>query len=292
MPRPMTVFLRPEEEDRDLDTLSTRAEDLRIAHEKDAPDAARDAKARIFVRYQRAILRYIRAAVPDINAAEDILADFFAKLVNGSFRNFNADRGRFRDYVKGTLFRMVKDYYNGPRRKYIGLTRDIVDPSPNACPEAAMEAKFLSFWRESLMLRAWETLKDLERWNDRPYTMVLSLSIPPDRRPAREIALQLPLQNGRPATEGFVRTVRMEAAHALQDFVLAEVWDSIQDPSADRVEQELADLGLLKDLTKAIQRRANNKHRRRPGGVRRADIRSDSPAPMGPLLGSVASAPH
>ena len=285
LPRPL-----PPAFDEHLSNLSTHYSQLRRVHDPDSPEAARGAVEQIFLRYHRAILRYVQAAVPDANDANDILQRFFVKLMEGKFRSVSPERGRFRSFVKATLFHMVSDLRREKGRDPRPLPDD---PSAIGFSDGPHdEAQFTACWLETLMDRAWESLAAIEEGTGRPFATVFHHTIPPQRRSAQEIADQLATRpNGRPANVEWVRSVRSEARQAFQDFVLAEVWDSFEAPTPEIVEEELIALDLREDFKSAVLRRAEGTHRRRPSP--RQSIRSGNRAPSPPrLLGSAASVPR
>ena len=57
-------------------------------------------------RYGPAVRRYLRAAVP-ADAADELAQQFFVDLLAGKYRHAEPTRGRFRDYLKTSLFRRV-----------------------------------------------------------------------------------------------------------------------------------------------------------------------------------------
>src|SRR6516162_4885261 len=89
-----------------LSRISTIWEALRQAHEGTG-GAAEEARRLLVERYGGAVYRYLHAALRDPHAAEDLTQEFALRLVRGDFRKVNAERGRFRDYVKTVLFRLV-----------------------------------------------------------------------------------------------------------------------------------------------------------------------------------------
>src|SRR5579872_3582118 len=70
-------------------------------------EKAVSAQAKLWERYGEAVRRYLRAAVRDAAAAEDLLQDFALIMTQTGFRNVDHRKGRFRDYLKSILCRLV-----------------------------------------------------------------------------------------------------------------------------------------------------------------------------------------
>src|SRR5438309_11850407 len=75
----------------------------------------------------------------------------------GGFRNVQAEGGRFRDYVKGVLFRLVRKHWRRQERQAQPLATevDLTDPE---CFTAACDEQFRQSWRDELLARTWEDL--------------------------------------------------------------------------------------------------------------------------------------
>src|SRR4051812_44626670 len=72
--------------------------------------AASLAQQRLFQRYGGAVYRYLLAALRDPDAAEEVAQDFALRFVRGDFKRADPERGRFRDYLRASLIRAVRDY--------------------------------------------------------------------------------------------------------------------------------------------------------------------------------------
>jgi RNA polymerase sigma-70 factor (ECF subfamily) len=273
----------------DLNDLPTDWTDVRQAHGFDKT-VRQDSQARFFRRYRPAILKYVKSAVRDENAAEEIVSNFFFRFVDGRFANATPDRGRFRDYIKSTLFNLVRDHFRRSQAQPHALPNDLADELSEPAPWNSNESEFLHFWREHLLETAWEALRELEHWTPKPYTLVLADWLS-NKRKAREIAKDLSAQSQKSLSEEWVRSVRKEARDAYTDLILAEVWSSIESPSAERVEQELIDLELLPHLRGAIERRKQGRHCRGPAAQTRPKFDSRAWASP-PFPGSVIPAPQ
>jgi RNA polymerase sigma-70 factor (ECF subfamily) len=70
------------------------------------------------------------------------------------------------------------------------------------------------------------------------------------------MAAQLSTELGKPLTAAGVRQLLHRARERFADLLLEEVAQSLAEPSPERLEQELLELGLLEYCRPALQRRA------------------------------------
>ncbi len=302
--------------------IETHFSDMQAAATPDSSERAREAQKRIYLRYEGAIRRYLRSALPDATSAEEVFSDFADRLVNCRFAGFVPEKGRFRDYLKTILFRMVLDF-NEKRGK---SPSSILDPNGVADPSLELrenDSRYLTIWRESLMQRAFSEVMKWECATIRPYATIYWASMPSDARAmlsggvtpillgrflgenvgtqrlsSAEIAAALARSMGAPVKEVWVNGLRKLARDAYEDSLLREVWDSIEAATFNRVEEELIDLGLHRPLKRAVERRRNGTSWQPVGSSRHPArvntvVRSDSLARPSPRYRDIsASAPR
>lgn len=99
-------------------------------------------------RYQGAVYRYLWGAVRDPDAAEDLCQEFALRFVRGDFHRADPERGRFRDYLKAALIRLVIDY----QRARQAWPKQVAGEAPEPAA-SSQEATFLDGWREELLDR-------------------------------------------------------------------------------------------------------------------------------------------
>src|SRR5690349_3630296 len=112
------------------------------------PDAAAAARRELLGHYRRPVFRYLCGAVRDPDAAEDLYQEFALRFVRGDFRRAHPDHGRFRDFLRTSLSRLVTDHHRLARRRPAPLEAD-----PPAADDA--DADFVREWRAELLDRAW-----------------------------------------------------------------------------------------------------------------------------------------
>jgi RNA polymerase sigma-70 factor (ECF subfamily) len=93
-----------------LSRISTLWSVVCMAHRSGQEEAAA-AQERLLGLYGGAIRRYLRAAVRDEDAAEELFQEFAVRFLQGRLRRADPQRGRFRDFVKGVLVHMVAESF-------------------------------------------------------------------------------------------------------------------------------------------------------------------------------------
>src|SRR5262249_5919646 len=150
--------------------LSTRWSVIDRAHAGSHPAMA-SARRELLARYGGAVARYLYGAARDAAAAEELFQEFALRFLRGDFRRADPCRGRFRDFLKTALGRLVARHVARHRAAPLPLEIDVADRG--AEPADAFEGAFLHSWREELLARAWQALQHLEHESGRPFYRVL-----------------------------------------------------------------------------------------------------------------------
>ena len=228
-----------------LSKIETRWTLLGQAHGEPG-DQARHAQGVLFERYRPAIHRYLIASLRNGEAAEEVLSHFAMRIVEGRFSAADPARGRFRDYVKTTLIRMIIDY----RRKACRGRRELQLEHPELAEDTskpADEAQFDQAWRSDILQHAWRALADHQRRTGQLYYTVLRHRSRHPKQSSASIAQQLTarLRPDHPYTEAGIRKTLQRAREKLVAFILEEVGQSLQTVSPQAIEDELRQLQLL-----------------------------------------------
>jgi RNA polymerase sigma-70 factor (ECF subfamily) len=220
-------------------------------------ETANAARQQLLERYGGAVRRYLRKVLHDPDAADEVFQEFALQLVHGDLRGANPQRGRFRNFVKGTLFHLIADYRK-QQRKWPG-------PLPAAGATLADDAegvepdpRFMESWGDELLAHAWAALAATEGGTGQPYYAVLRFRADHPEMRAPQMAEQLAAQLSRPFTAAGIRQVLHRARERFADLLLDEVTHSLENPGAEQVEEELVELGLLDYCRPALERRALN----------------------------------
>lgn len=219
------------------------------------PGATREAAIdRLLQRYGDAVHRYLLGATRDPDVAEELFQEFALRLSRGDFQRANPGAGRFRDYVKTTLFNLIVDFQRRRQRRFDSLTliSDFVELNG---PDATAEHIFQRNWRHELIALSWRSLEQDELQSGKPYYTVLRLAADRPELRSHELAELLVAKIGRPLTAEWVRKWLSLARERYADFLVKEVARSLgAKPSEQEMYDELTELGLMTQCRKAWER--------------------------------------
>lgn len=228
-----------------LSRISTMWTLLHQAHAGSA-DAATAAQRVLMQRYCGAAYRYLLGALRDEDAALDLFQEFALRFIRGDFRRADPERGRFRDYVKTALIHLVSDYRKSQQSRPGPLPDDV--PAP---PATDPEPDFIASWRDELLHRTWESLREAHP----TFHVVLLKQVEDPELPSPQKADQLADQLGEPFTAGQFRVTLHRARERFADLLLKEVAHSLGTPTEAELLAELRELHLLKLCAPAFERR-------------------------------------
>jgi RNA polymerase sigma-70 factor (ECF subfamily) len=236
--------------DRNLANTTTLWSLVREAN--DGPEeAAHRAREELLERYKGAVYRYLLGALRDPYAADDLAQEFFLRFVRGDFRNANPAKGRFRDLVKTTLFHLIVDHQRRQKACPRPLPADDCGPASPPAGILTSDEQFLDSWRQQLLSQAWKALRD----RDATYYAVLRLRAEHNELSSAQMAERLSGQLGHAVSADWVRTRLKRAREQFADLLLDELAQSLDNPTRERLEEELADLRLLPYCQEAVARR-------------------------------------
>lgn len=235
-----------------LSQIATQWSVLYEAHRGGHSAAAR-ARQLLMQRYCGAVYRYLLSAVREPAVAEDLTQEFALRFVQGRFEHADPSQGRFRNYVKAALFRLVQDHHRGQgRRRALSLD----DGAPVADPrDDAAERDFRESWRQELLSRAWEALSGAQAQTGQPYHDVLRLRADRPELSSAEMAEATAAKLGRPMSAANLRQLLHRGRERFAELLLDEVCQSLETTDEARVLEELAELNLLKYCQDALARR-------------------------------------
>ncbi len=241
-------------EEIDLANMATQWSVILRAAQQEGGTAA-EARSALLLRYHEAVLRYLRAELRDEHLAGQVYSNFAVRVleVDRFLQRADPRRGRFRDYLRTVLRHMVADHHRAQQRenKQIeALVRNGMAAEEGEPPESGEDAHFLDCWRQELINWAWQRLEETERRTGRPYAQLLRLQEQQPGLRSAQAAELLSAQLGRPFTAEGIRQLAHRGRELFGEMLVLETARSLQldlsDPeSADRVEEELIDLGLL-----------------------------------------------
>lgn len=211
------------------------------------------AQRRMLEYYGSAIKRYLRGALKNEDAADEVFQEFAVRFLHGDLRGADPERGRFRDYVKRVLFHLIADHCRKQKRQPCSMPEGVPEPASEADLRDS-EKQFLEAWRDELLARAWSALEEHQQQSGQPYHAVLRYRAEHPDLSSTALAEQLSGSLGRPLTAPGVRQILHRARDRFADLLLERVEQSLKVPSPGVLEQELADLGLLGYCRPALDR--------------------------------------
>lgn len=220
-------------------------------------DAAAEAQRALMERYLGAVYRYLLGAVRDEDIAHELFQEFAIRFLRGGFRRADPERGRFRNMVKTALINLVNDHYTQEARRRRTQTNSELTMDAASAPPEDSEQQFLESWREELIARAWDALKEVEQTRAQPFYTLLKLHAENPELRSAQLAEKYSAQAGlaNPMTDVAARKVLQRAREKLTDLILDEVSHSLEGASLDEIEQELIDIGLIHHCRAALNRR-------------------------------------
>jgi RNA polymerase sigma-70 factor (ECF subfamily) len=225
-----------------IDEIPTEWSLLRLAH--DNPSQVGDARNTLVRRYAKAVRNYVGALVKDEQDADEVAHEVVVKLLRGAFAAADPARGRFRDLLTVATHNLVRTYWS---RKLNRPLND-VDLSVVAARSQPIEIEEeeIALWRAAVLDLAW---KALERY-ERDHKGVISWSLlrlradhPDDD--TEQLAARLAEKTGRSLAAAALRQQLRRARMRFAQALIEEIAAGLDDPTPERVEEELLEIGLL-----------------------------------------------
>jgi RNA polymerase sigma-70 factor (ECF subfamily) len=235
-----------------LSQIATLWSLVRRAHRGPA-EATTAGRQQLLERYGRAVHRYLLGALADADAADDLMQEFACRFLRGDFHRADGQRGRFRDYVRTALVRLVARHRRQQRRQPGPLPEDVAAPADAGPVGDGSEEAFLRAWREELLNRAWAALARAQEETGRPVHLVLRFAVDHPELRSPELAAELTRRLGKPVTAVGVRQALHRARERFAALLVEEVAQTLDDASADRLTEELLHLDLWRYCRSALE---------------------------------------
>jgi len=218
-----------------LTELETSWTTIRNAHTPGPEGQA--AMGELIGRYHDAVHRYLRLKLRDPNLADEVFQEFWTKLLTHKLAGADHNKGRFRDYLRTVLHRLIIDHFRG--RKLQPLPPgDLLDPSQP-------DADYDRVWREAVLKRALTRLETYEAQTPKNrYATVLNLRRDNPKESIEELASRLGDQLGvKISPESFRKTLQ-RARNKFFELLVQELRETIHPATDDDIEDEIQALGL------------------------------------------------
>jgi hypothetical protein len=206
--------------------------------------AAGPARDALVLRYASAIRRYVGSLLHHEQDADEVAQDVIVRLLRGQFAAAHPERGSFRRMLMVATHNLVRTHWSRKqRRAALGLDNlDLAaDPEPSA-----LEEQGTATWRQTVLDMAWKALEEYERAHPGciAWTLLRMRAEHPEES-SEQLASRLSHETGKPfradALRQQLRRSRVRFARAL----LEEVARSLDEPTPERVEEELIAIGLM-----------------------------------------------
>lgn len=225
---------------------------VRTAHGDDAP-AARPAQEQLLATYGGAARRYLLAALRKEEAADDVFQDFSLKFLRGDFRNVSPDKGKFRQFLKTCLYRLIVDHQRRQKKQPLGgVEAEQVAAQIEEAPDAAMDSAFLKGWRDELLARSWQKLENDERTTGKPYHTILRLRAEHPDASSTDLAAIASEKLQREITPANIRVLVHRSRELFAQCLLSAIGDSLPNRNREQLEEELIELQLLEYCRDAL----------------------------------------
>lgn len=198
------------------------------------------------MRYATAIQRYMTAILKNSHDAEETCHDFLLKVFQQGFVAQSVTRGRFRDYLKAAVRNAALTRLRCQRPALANVDLDAELAGPDDHWHEADE-QWNSQWRTCLLERAWQTLESHEREHPESllFTVLRMEADHPDRT-SDEQAAALSRRLGKSYRADAFRKQVSRARRMFAQFIVAEIRLTLEQPTADDIEDELNNLNLMK----------------------------------------------
>jgi RNA polymerase sigma factor (sigma-70 family) len=198
---------------------------------------SRAAMEELVGRYHDAVTHYIYVKVRDKHLADEVLQEFWTKLLTGKLAGADKSKGRFRDYLRTVLHRLIIDHFRS--RKLQALPPgDLLDAS-------RPDEDFDRVWREAVINRVWSRLEMYQAATPKNrYATVLQLRRDHPKASIDEIAEKLAEITRTSITPEAFRKNLQRARAKFIELLVQELRDTIHPTSNEDIEAEIFDLGL------------------------------------------------
>jgi len=188
-------------------------------------------------RYHDAVERYLRLKLRDPNLADEVLQEFWTKLLTHKLAGADSSKGRFRDYLRTVLHRLIVDHFRS--RKLQPLPPgELLDP-------AGPDDEYDQVWREAIINRVLARLDTYEANTlKNRYATVLRLRIDHPKESIEELAQRLTGRIGTGVTPEAFRKTLQRARSKFCELLKLELRETIHPAGPEDIEAEINDLGL------------------------------------------------
>ena len=225
-----------------IEAIQTRWSLIRNAHLTGQPDSASEARRLLLMRYAPAIRRYLGGIVRNDDEADELSQDVMLRLMRGDFAGADPGRGRFRDLLKTAIRNMVRSsWQKSGQRRTVDAELDLIGNQD----EATQDAEWTQLWRKSVLDHAWNRMLAEEGGKPGSAYHALKLKTESPDASSEALAEKLSRSTGTVIRADNCRQILRRARARFAAHLLDEVRAGLDSESDDRLQEELAALGLL-----------------------------------------------
>lgn len=195
------------------------------------------------IRYAPAIRRYLGKLLRDPHDSEDVLQGFLLGVTRNGFAHASPERGRFRTYLFVALRNAAIKFRQRQRNQRDRETK-LALSSADVAPE--LDREWLTEWQRCMLDRALDGLFRHQRQtpNNLAHT-VLSVKIELPDADSIALAAEASRRCGRAVRPDAYRQHLRRARQLFARLLVQEVAQTLQNPSAEEVDAELIEVGLM-----------------------------------------------
>jgi RNA polymerase sigma factor (sigma-70 family) len=226
-----------------LDQIPTQWSLLRIAH-RNSVTGAGEARNALVLRYAAAIRNFVGALVHNDYDADEVAQEVVVRLLRGQFASASPERGSFRRMLMVATHNLVRTYWSRQKRQ---ASSDLdLGAIAGQREDLALEKECLASWKQAVLDMAWKSLEEYQRQTpgNVSFTVLrLRADFPDDD--SDQLAARLSAAAGKSCRADAMRQQLRRARVRFAQILLEEIARGLDDPSPERVEEELIETGLM-----------------------------------------------
>jgi RNA polymerase sigma-70 factor (ECF subfamily) len=208
--------------------------------------------AQFVLRYAPAIEGYLSALVGDPDKVDEIRQDFLLKVVQKGFRTAGNFRGRFRNYLKAAVRNAALSHLRRKTPKQADPDALAQLPDDDDAPDA--DGSWVATWRQCALERVWDALELHQRQHpdNFAHTVLKTYVEHHETEDSEQLAARAGTLLRKPLRPDAYRKQLSRARRLFAKLLVQEIVQTLEEPTPDRVEAELIDVGLLADVQRFV----------------------------------------
>lgn len=198
---------------------------------------------RFVMRYSRAIREYLLALLKNSADADDVSQTFFEKFIERGLPRADSAKGRFRDYLKVAARNAALTHLR--KKRPVQTDAEVLQALPDET-ESEADQQWLQGCRVAILDRLWRSLDQHQRQNAGNFAFsVLQVTSQFPDEGSEQQAARVSQMIGGPLNAAAFRKQRSRARALAAEMLVADIRSTLEDPTDENLEAELAELELL-----------------------------------------------